>query len=120
MANAEVVKLIMNEGLREKIAEWLGWEFHADGVHWRINPRILGWSVMENLPDFPNDIRACFEHIMPKSPAYNPDIRLIQHIDFDYGECRILDIDGKEYIGRGEEPALAFCRAVEKLIDEST
>ena len=103
--------------LNKKIAEWLGWEFHSDGVHWRINPRILGWSILENLPDFPNDIRACFEHIAPKlTETVLKDDRLGVEVMFSAG----IVYDGKDYFSFGDTISLAFCLAVEKLIDEST
>ena len=96
--------------LNKKIAEWLGWEFHSDGVHWRINPRILGWNILENLPDFPNDIKACLDYIMPKlnraSIAYSLG---------GYQAMVQLENGGKWETAENKNPALALCRAVEKL-----
>ena len=100
----------MNEELRNKIAKWLGWEFHADGVHWRSSPDVLGCSVLENLPDFPNDLNACFEYTVPKLKYFS--------LYYDRGLGWLISIDDKNRVEMASEesPALALCRAVEKLI----
>ena len=117
----------MHEELNKKIAEWLGWEFHPDGVHWRMSSGVLGWSILKNLPDFPTSLDACFEYIVPKLNRIsiytdkrigpkNPDT-------MTYGgykatvEVSINNVTQWQEIGEGETPALALCLAVEKLID---
>ena len=113
---------LMHEELKEKIAKWLGWEFHSDGVHWRMSSGILGWSLLENLPNFPNDISACFERIEPKIKSLD----CYWQINAGGPGC-IASIRKRsewrtgrtEYISEAETAALAFCLAVEKLIDAS-
>ena len=101
-----------NEELNKKIVKWLGWEFHSDGKHWRMKSDVLGWSVMANLLDFPNDIRACLDYIMPKlnraSIAYSLG---------GYQAMVQLENGGKWETAENKNHALALCRAVEKLID---
>ena len=64
----------------------------------------------------PIDLNNLFKYAVTKSPEYTPDIRLIQHIDFDYGRCSILDVMGEEYVGESQDPALALFWAIWECI----
>ncbi len=117
----------MNEELKVKIAEWLGYKIHKYRkpvcehiprcTYWRYK----GEDVLSNeLPDFPNDIKACFEYIVPKLTGDGYSVSI--HAGYFLGnfKCTIIKYDS-DFIIEGtwyNEPALALCKAVEKLIDE--
>lgn len=112
------------EELNEKIAKWCGFKFSHKNKAKNFFTGAPGRFVkfwfylngeVSELPDFPNDIKACFEYIVPKLTSfritYNP-----LYIDGYFAEIK----ETKNYLATEETPALAFCRAVEKLIDEDT
>ena len=117
-----------NTELNKKIAGWCGfrWETIPDSCMRRKKP-VKGWLYPQNiymrkLPPFTTSLDACFEYIVPKLDFHQLFFQIsLGKWQADLG---VKDINGKwgnEYImwgGLGETPALAFCRAVEKLIDE--
>ena len=93
-----------HEALAKKIAEWLGFKFD----YW-IYPDSRKWR----LPDFTTSLDACFEYIVPK-------LKLMYLTIWEGFEVHLAirtpNDRYKVYIGKAETPALALCRAVEKLI----
>lgn len=111
----------MNEELNKKIAEWVGVVFHQDGKQWCPNKDGDVWYSPQSLPDFPNDLNACFKYVVPER---------ISEVSFMYASncvsCDIEDLEGKFFEGHvntdsieeaWQKSAMAFSLAVEKLID---
>ena len=112
------------EELKKKIAEWLGFIRNKQNLgrgseHLWLRPD----SKIGTLPDFPNDLNACFEYIVPKL------IRCEIWRNLTYKDGGIVGGDWSALVSTGdhstshpletgvdETPALALCRAVEKLI----
>ena len=118
-----------DQALNRRLAEWVGfWQkITGSSDYWHYpskpNGKVCGWSY----PSFTTSLDACFRWLVPKVELYltNKGHRY-EEISFgkennegfcfivwwqngdDYG-CQVTD-------GRGE-PALALCRAIEKLID---
>ena len=65
------------------------------------------------------DLNNLFKYAVPMPPSYNPDIRLIQSITFDYGRCSIIDVMGEEYVGESQDPALALYWALWAVMKEA-
>lgn len=109
----------MHEELKEKIAEFVGFErgkgiktfkkeggtLYTETNRWWRTPKVgKYWGEYEKLPDFPRSLDACFEWVVPKVGQFTYlDVFLHDWIDKFYTE--------------EETPALALCYAVEKLID---
>ncbi|KKN22622.1 hypothetical protein LCGC14_0913310 [marine sediment metagenome] len=106
------------EELTEKIAEWLGFtigeypepRLTPDEKAW-YDPKGMFFSGFKHFMDFPNDIDACFRYIDPQL-----------YKGMTYGDYRNFMQKWLDSFTRGDaeylhEPALALCRAVEKLID---
>ena len=77
------------------------------------------WDEERDAPDFPNDIKACFDYIVPKLNELD-DGWILEYTPW-FEETNRYGIEifrGKQTIEvQAETPALAFCKAVEKLID---
>jgi len=72
-----------------------------------------GWC----LEYFTNSLDACFERLVPKLNKDGWDVSLEQ--EFEWWLCTLIT-QKEPYIeqyGKAKAPALALCRAVEKLID---
>ena len=99
--------------LNKKLAERAG--FTWDGLVGRGRFRTEQWfypgtAFAASLPNFPEDLSACFKWLVPKDYQqiiFQPD-----------GYCGIT-IDDKLYEGSGETLAASFCSAIERLIDGS-
>ncbi|GAI69687.1 unnamed protein product [marine sediment metagenome] len=103
------------EELNKKIAVWLGWEFASNGKKYRLSPEASGWGRIDLLPKFTESLDACFKYIVPKLESY----MIKQNIWGTEHHCWIM-FGGKPATSSEETPALAFCKAVEKLIDDIT
>ncbi len=89
--------------------------------YFKIPPKIVSnsiasdrvWVSGEEWPDYPNDIKACFEDIAPK----------LLSVEIKTWTCEprasqaTVWGNGCDAQGWADIPALALCRAVEKLID---
>ena len=107
------------EELNKKIAEWCGFRGRTTTDPDWYRPQVIapGGQVIA-MPDFTTSLDACFEYIVPKLPAD-------RIVSFGNDWCEItnngaddrgtLEIYG---IGKAGTPALALCRAVEKLTDD--
>ncbi len=113
----------MNEELNKKLAEWCGFEYVTTEKVWK--PDIdcdygskQHWVYLDGeesffLPDFTTSLDDCFEYIVPKLDSYmlKENIWGVEH------HCHVI-MKGKSATASEETPAVALCRAVEKLIDE--
>ena len=114
------------EELNKKIAEWAGFHFYPEcecirckGICWGESEKTYGedgqWHFV--LPQFTRSLDACFQYIVPK-------LKFLQlrgkYISGNW-EVAIVVREGRyepETVGgSADTPALAFCKAVEKLID---
>ena len=108
-----------NDELNKKIAEWLGFKLAKapsdDGFYY------FTIDGMGHPANFTYSLDACFEYIVPKlDNSY--DIYVSRHYDRPGFSCAIQNITLSGYkpiFTTAETPALAFCLAVEKLIDAS-
>ncbi len=119
------------EELDKKIADWLGWEFDATGERFRFHSGSSGWLYSRHLPKFTKSPDVCFEYIVPKLDKLGYVFTLYRYYtikdDFktpdEYGfGVKIYKYGEREQNLSGisaETSALALCRAVEKLVDES-
>jgi len=113
------------EELNRKIAEWVGFaevEHHpcycpTQCKYWHgIDGEFLG--KYGDLPDFPHDMQACFEHIVPKLRKLGCSWYIGQpEGDIVHSHIHWIAKD-KKFSGYDEEPATALCLAVEKLISK--
>ena len=73
-------------------------------------------DIINSPPDFTNDLNACFKWLVPKLDIEEPQILCDLG---QYGcEVSVYNNDtGKSYDYINESPTLAFCKAIEKLID---
>jgi hypothetical protein len=108
----------MNLELNEKLLKYAGFYYSPRGINpYYYDPNGQLINKFNPAPDLPIDLNGIFEWLVPMHPKDNPDIRLIQHVGFDYGRCTLTDIMGNEYLGENENPATAFCLAFDRLID---
>ncbi|KKL10661.1 hypothetical protein LCGC14_2553610 [marine sediment metagenome] len=119
-----------NEELNLKLAKWLGWKLHyqyydedkrfpyfiPSGKPWRTH-KIDG----RPLPNFTESLDDCFKWLMPKLVELGFDNVAVQFTwqkgYYGEGHCAHLF---RNHIGKtayANTPALALCKAVEKLID---
>jgi len=107
----------MNNELKKKLLEWAGFKYDI----WK------GWIYPdgENFDEPPNLIEsldACFRWLVPKLYEFIslPDINFCMPFDENEG-CLATIVDdipgGPLSEAEAKTPALAFCLAVEKLID---
>lgn len=80
------------------------------------------WYRHENLPIFTESLDACFRWLVPGLYQFTslPDVNFCCPYNEDEGYlCSVVDDSGGEILASAgaETPALAFCLAVEKLID---
>ena len=108
------------EELKKKIAEWVGFEFkrlyswYEDGAGYTMENVFV--KDGEVVADFTTSLDACFKYIVPKLEDLQ-NIYFTQRRNGEW-EARLWFYTGIMQIGYGlNNPALAFCRAVEKLID---
>lgn len=101
--------------LNKKIAEWLGFKWDDDwsAKHPYKDNRGV---VLHNSIDFTTSLDACFEYIVPEvNEVLDRHFCLFQSIDGWTCDIGLGDITVED-----RNPALALCRAVEKLIDGGT
>jgi len=122
--------------LNEKLAKWAGFQprDHSENddhrvVHeWRTWPLPSGGPIPEirdYVPDFTNDLNACFKWLVPhigmvwiETGSWGKDG------EDEAGTDSTISIwsnkeDNWSYHSSDENPALALCRAIEKVIDAS-
>ena len=103
------------EELNKKLAEWAGFQEKWGEI---IAPNGAIWWENE-LPNFTQSLDACFKWLVPRLWICN--ITLEEGIFWDV-HVSIPDYHGRNKHGSGqalsENPALALCLAIEKLIDK--
>lgn len=132
------------EELNKKLAEWLFPlpEYRVEGIYSRFiaidsqftqeardyilsqDPTLKGglkvgeWYRWENIPILTGSLDACFKWLVPKLPN-NLGISIGKDGDRPYFYCRIEGayFDSIRLVKTAETPALALCKAIEKLID---
>ena len=122
----------MNKELNEKLAKWVGFKLEHTGVNGEIpvwlepddnfvpdNPTAYYFGGKNyGLPDFTDSLDACFKWLVPKLPigsSIGIEIRgrlLEGDIQSVYVDMLPSGIEAE-----AKTPALALCKAIEKLID---
>ena len=109
--------------LNEKLAKWAGFIFVADVYvkaayssegYW-IEPDNLTHTL--NLPDFPHSLDACFKWLVHKLKKDINGYAEITIYEAPLGQWGVYLSDWR-YYETAKTPALALCKAIEKLIDE--
>lgn len=120
--------------LNRKLAEWAGFQYKEctidNGPIWSNYVKAMRWyrpnhqigidSVSEHSPNFTHSLDACFKWLVPRLLELDwlPCISLI---DFEHLWVAELHQDGPENTiwldSKAETPALALCKAIEKLVD---
>lgn len=102
--------------LNRKLIEFAGFEYRIE-MHYG-SPRHV-WIYPDGTkrpskPDFPHSLDLCFQWLEPKLRHYE-----LQNWD-SKGHTAYAGIEkGRYKIAKADTPALALCRATEKLIDGS-
>jgi len=116
----------MEVELNEKLARWAGFKKNVMG-HRRPDGRYASlWHYPDGLdyaavPDFANDISACFKWLVPK--VISMGLRCEWGTASKVNSFSIHDEWGRLYAaahcdrGKGELDALALCRAIEQMIE---
>lgn len=108
--------------LNKKLAEWAAIEvlhFNDDKHrHYRFGGEYDIWH--EDEPDFLHSLDACFKWLVPKLKEMGLTITLYFGIESIFANIGYPDTDIREsiFLGEAGTPALALCKAIEKLIDE--
>jgi len=123
------------DDLNRKLAEWVGF-IYDESLRTSIYKPSTKWitpdgHIMDGIPDFAHSLDACFKWLVPKLREGRGRIR----IGFDYFDTGGGEVVIEEYVklitgwywtylshyqpARGFDPALALCKAIEKLIDEA-
>ncbi len=113
----------MNKKLNKKLAEWAGfrripYQDCEDGKAWGY-PDSSEWDYEWDLPNFTDSLDACFEWLVPKLEQKGYKYELCATTSPTQHRVAIRD-RGFSLVGRlqwNDDPALAFCLAIEKLID---
>lgn len=98
--------------LNRKLAEWAGFKLDLwDGKAYWVTPDGFPGS---SVPDFTHSLDACFKWLVPK-------LKGLCYLDFTYQQELMCEISGDDWLydAEGETPALALCKAIEKMIDGS-
>jgi len=115
----------MNE-LNKKLAEWAGFMPRQFPHHIKSMGETFYYDAWlrpdgthdENLPDFTESLDACFKYLVPRIKDYSFNLS-----QWSLGEWNAdLEYMNKyrnphSYIDNAETPALALCKAIEKLIN---
>ena len=110
--------MVNQEELNKKLAEWARFWHDKGGdslsdIH--VRPRWCSPSPRYRKlepPNFTQSLDTCFKWLVPKLEGN------IWLINADYSWEFSIMSRGKQFIGKAETPALALCKAVEKLIDK--
>jgi len=110
--------------LNEKLARWAGFK-RTKGLYgpWKYPTEIsiLPMDRFDVLPDFTSSLDVCFKWLVPKLigckldyKGVNPKMEWFASVEIYYANTE-GQTTSDEY---DTNPALALCRAIEKLIDE--
>ena len=119
----------MNKELNRKLAEWAGFKRLPKGnkgFHFECTEKIMNWmppnatewwESVTHLPNFPLSLDACFKHLVPKLMRGQCEVHTGMPDKRGQAFARVWYGFYKHYEAYAETPALALCRAIEKLID---
>ena len=117
----ETKGIVDKEALNKKLAEWAGFEEAKDREDGHLYT--IGWeypddSKLGKLPNFTESLDDCFKWLVPKLQNKGQVIELIayEHKRFGFVVTSVLENKTLVVI-RNDNPALALCLAIEKLID---
>lgn len=107
--------------LNREVAEWAEFKrlpWGNKSWHYELTKKVMNWlypdgTDHDRLPDFPDDLNACAKYVWPL--LWVCDMQLLEGIFyiFTVGHPRY----GSPITGPADEnPALAFCLALEKLL----
>ncbi len=100
--------------LNSKLAEWAGFKHKVGALYEYPNEDYLGERP---LPNFPQSLDACFEWLVPNIPNLE-SISFVRRRGDWIGQFYYLSKEKPQVkVAIAETPALAFCLAIEKLID---
>ena len=124
----------MHMELNQKLAEWVGFKRLPKGnkaFHYEGGDRVMNWMPpgetdwfmsVAVVPHFTDSMDSCFHWLMPKLKEMELFVKYT--IMFDMPPHRVSHYwafqERMSLVGTGEDansPALAFCLAVEQLID---
>ena len=115
--------------LNQKLAEWAEFEYSHSNRAKNFFTGALGrlvkfWVYPDNdigeLPDFATSLDACVKYLVPKLFEGGYDIYLFSDDGFFFAYMITNDLSHRrcfDSIIGTENPALALCKAIEKLID---
>ena len=103
------------EELNKKLAEWIGFKLVEKAHHADIWESPNG-TRYEGLPHFTFSLDACFKWLVPKLGKII--IQLDNTAKLWYCSLVMEDMQSRMFTVRAETPALALCKAIEKLIAE--
>jgi len=108
----------MMSELREKLAKWAGFKY---GFRYGWDSPDGSWCRV--LPYFDESLDACFKWLVPKLTGFLYQYTITINNIRDGWACQLYGHTDNPYIPKridetGETPALALCKAIEKLIDE--
>jgi len=118
--------------LNQKLAEWVGFTkpTQAALVHetlWVYPDKaaflnhVIGKPYLNRLPNFPESLDACFKWLTPKLERENRYDYIHFGHDLSCPEINTVQITYLDKLlatGENESPALALCKAIEKIISE--
>jgi hypothetical protein len=104
--------------LNRKLCEWVGFNLScfSHGLAWFINNKTLYCQVGDEqkaddcLPHLTNSVDACLTWLLPQ-------LKVVTMTNGFKGWVVSLNMGDKKYVGEHDKLAMAFCLAVEKLID---
>jgi len=113
--------------LNKKLGEWAGWVFdvhaeydydykHGYGLWFAPNGESCDFVGHIKPPDFTQSLDNCFKWLVSKLRSFS--ISVIKANDREW--IFIVSSNGKIEQGCSDNPALALCLAIEKLIDSET
>jgi len=112
----------MNKELNKKLAEWRGFQQAPNGGYvcdsWETYPSSI---LLDDLPNFPESLDACFEWLEPELFRRGYRYRLTRLQDGHKMEIiKPNEDDWAEIVASVLEPeaSLAFAKAIEQLIDK--
>ncbi|KKM93253.1 hypothetical protein LCGC14_1210260 [marine sediment metagenome] len=112
----------MNKELNKKLAEWAGfrripYQDCEDGKAWGY-PDSSEWDYERDLPNFTKSLDACFKWLVPKTREKKFMLNLSSGMLVSNTTVTLHKSKEETYQGFSEDPALALCKAIEKLIGE--
>ena len=108
--------------LNQKLAEWRWPDGYRQGLYPQTGQVLWGNNQESHWVDFPHSLDVCLEWLVPKLSQNGYFITSMSQ-DYPYWFCIIEGGNDEIYanadsgVSKDETPALALCKAIEKLID---